>query len=752
MAEYLLEIGTEEIPARFIENTLAQMKDLVAQALDGRRIVYDTVRALGTPRRLALRIGGLALQGEDLTEEVRGPAQKAAYDNEGKPTKALTGFAGAQGVSPDSLFIKEMNGNAYIYASRQRKGQSTAEVLPAILADMVSALSFPKFMRWGDLDFKFVRPIRWVVSLLDGEILPLTLANVHAGRQSRGHRYLGEGAFDLGSAGDYEDALERQYVIVDPDRRKSLIREKIGEIAEQNGCLAPPDEELLTEVTFLLEWPTALMGSFHESYLEIPEEAVITPMREHQRYFPVRDGEGKLINRFITLRDGGDRMLDLVTEGNEKVLAARLSDARFFWDEDRRQLLEDWLPKLERVVFQEKLGTVGDKIRRIEGLTAWLAVSLHADADTKANALRAAHLAKADLATSMVYEFAELQGIMGRYYALACGEKPEVAQAVMEHYRPRFAGDPPAASPAGAFVAIADKADTIAGIFAIGIEPSGSQDPYALRRAAMGVCQTILAHDLPVDLGSLVYQALGQYTDVLADEDGAQQAYVRIMDFFGARIRAVLSDEGHRYDVVDCVMSAPFTRIQDVRERAQAVSALRGHADFAALLAGFTRAYNLTKKSGEDAGDAAPAKTGLSAAATSYTQTPAVADMESAASDAAQATTGPDGSATAESASGVSVSATALVAVDPALFTEEVEMALHARLLATRAAIGDVLREQGQSAAILALANLAEPVNAFFDGVMVMAEDPAVRANRLGLLREVVSLTRLAGDLSKLQD
>ena len=732
MAEYLLEIGTEEIPARFIENTLEQMRDLVAEALDGRRILYDTVRAQGTPRRLALRIGGLALQGEDLVEEVRGPAQKAAYDSEGKPTKALTGFAGAQGVGTDSLFVKEMNGNAYIYARRQRKGQSTAEVLPTLLADMVSALSFPKFMRWGDLDFKFVRPIRWVVSLLDGEILPLTLANVSAGRESRGHRYLSRGVFTLDAAGDYENALEREYVIVDPDRRKAMIGEKIEQIAEQNGCLVPPDEELLAEVTFLLEWPTALMGSFHEGYLEIPEEAVITPMREHQRYFPVRDREGKLMNRFVTLRDGGDRMLDLVTEGNEKVLAARLSDARFFWDEDRKQPLEDYLPKLERVVFQEKLGTVGDKIRRIEGLTAWLAVSLHADADTKATALRAARLAKADLATSMVYEFAELQGIMGRHYALACGEKPEVAQAVLEHYRPRFAGDPPAASAAGAFVAIADKADTIAGIFAIGIEPSGSQDPYALRRAAMGVCQTILAHDLPVDLGSLVHQALGQYTYVLADEDGALRVHARIMEFLGARIRAVLSDEGHRYDVVDCVMSVPYTRIQEVRERAQAVSALRGHADFAALLAGFTRAYNLTKKSDESMSGAAQATTGPDGAA--------------------QAASGSDGAATMQGASGASVGATALVAVDPALFTEEAEMALHARLLATRAAIGGVLREQGQSAAILALANLAEPVNAFFDGVMVMAEDPAIRANRLGLLREVVSLTLLAGDLSKLQD
>ncbi|MCL1849083.1 MAG: glycine--tRNA ligase subunit beta, partial [Clostridiales bacterium] len=638
-----------------------------------------------------LLINGLALQGEDRREEIRGPARKAAYDNEGEPTKALAGFMQAQGVSLEDIVEKEVNGNLYVFAGKLQSGQHTAEVLPGILTEMVAALYFPKYMRWGDLDFRFARPVRWVVSLLDGEVLPLSIAEVQAGRQSRGHRFLGSADFAIAQAAEYESALEKQFVFVDPQTRKALIWAQITAIAEQNGCRVDPDEELLDEVTFLLEWPTALMGGFDEGYLEMPEEVLITPMREHQRYFPVRDHDGKLVNRFVTVRDGGDRMLELVAAGNEKVLAARLADARFFWDEDRKQPLEAFLPKLEKVVFQEKLGTVGDKIRRIEGLTDWLAGTLKADAATRADALRGARLAKADLASSMVFEFAELQGIMGRHYALACGEKPEVAQAILEHYQPRFAGDAPAASLAGAFVAIADKVDTIAGIFAIGIEPTGSQDPYALRRAAMGVCQTVLVRNLPIDLVSLVMQALGQYMHVLADEDGASAVLARIIEFFEARIRAVLSDEGHRHDVVDCVMGSPFIKIQDVMERAKAVSKLRDHGDFRSLLAGFTRANNLTKKA-EDS------------------------------------------------------------RIDPALFTEASEMALHAQLLATQKAIDGVMESEGVAGVILALANLSGPVDAFFDGVMVMAEDPAVRANRLGLLSAVVDLTRRIGDLSKLQD
>ncbi|MDR1194790.1 MAG: glycine--tRNA ligase subunit beta [Peptococcaceae bacterium] len=691
MADYLLEIGTEEIPASFIEKALGQMREGIADALARQRVACGQIRTLGTPRRLALLLKDLAERGEDQTEEVRGPAKKAAYDQAGQPTRALLGFAGGQGVTPDQLVEKEVNGNIYVYAQRLVKGRETAAALPELIPRMIQELSFPKFMRWGDLDFRFARPIRWLVSLLDDQVLPLTVAGVTAGRQSRGHRFLSGEPFALAAAGEYEAALEKHSVIPDPARRRALIWEGIEAVARENQAVVAPDEELLAEVTYLLEWPTALMGGFKEAYLEIPEEVVITPMREHQRYFPVRDQEGKLLNRFVTLRDGGERSLDLVREGNEKVLAARLADARFFWDEDRKRPLEAYLPALDKVVFQEKLGTVGDKVRRLESLTDWIAGALGADGETRAVALRAARLAKADLTTNMVFEFAELQGIMGRYYALACGEPPAVAQAILEHYRPRFAGDDPAASLAGAYVALADKMDTIAGIFAVGIEPTGSQDPYALRRAATGICQTLLARDLPLALEDLILQALGQYTFVLGGEAAAARALEKIKEFFAARVRNILSEAGYRYDVVDCALGTPWRLPRQAEERAAALKALRDQEGFRQLLAVFTRANNLAKK--EEGGG-----------------------------------------------------------IDPALLREEREMVLHARLLAARAGIGDAREKAGLKGVIWALAGLADPVNAFFEGVMVMAEDAAVRRNRLALLRAVVELTRELGDLSKLTD
>ena len=492
MADYLLEIGTEEIPAKFMPKALAQLKELAAKSLEDKRIAFAGIRALGTPRRLALIINGLAEKGEDLSEEVRGPAKKAAYDSEGNPTKAVLGFARGQGVEVDSLIVKEINGNEYVYATKHTAGVETKPYLGTMIPELVASVYFPKTMRWGALDYRFPRPIRWIVSLWDQEVLPVTIAGVAAGKTSRGHRFLGSDAVTLTGAVNYEKELEAQFVIVDPARRQAESWAKIQAVARANNAVVEEDQELIEEVTYLIEWPTALMGSFSEAYLEIPEEVVITPMREHQRYFPVRDREGKLLNRFVTVRNGGERSLDVVTAGNEKVLAARLSDARFFWDEDRKQPLEAYLPRLEKVVFQEKLGTVGDKVRRIEGLSAYLADVLKVDAETKADALRAARLAKADLVTNMVFEFTELQGIMGRYYALESGEKPAVAEAVLEHYQPRFAGDSTARTLTGALAAIADKMDTIAGIFSVGIEPTGSQDPYALRRAAMGVCQTMI--------------------------------------------------------------------------------------------------------------------------------------------------------------------------------------------------------------------------------------------------------------------
>ena len=691
MAEYLLEIGTEEIPAKFMPKALSQLKELAAKALKEKGISCGEIRSLGTPRRLTLLIKGLAERGEDLKEEVRGPAKKAAFDAEGNPTKAVLGFARGQGVTVESLTVKEKNGNEYVYATKLTAGVETKPYLQRMVPELVAALYFPKTMRWGALDYRFPRPIRWIVSLWNQEVLPLTIAEVTAGSQSRGHRFLGSQAVVLSGASNYEKELEEQFVIVDPQKRRERIWQQIQAVAKEAQAVVEEDEELMEEVTYLIEWPTALMGTFSEAYLEIPEEVIITPMREHQRYFPVRDPAGKLLNRFVTVRNGGERSLDVVTAGNEKVLAARLSDARFFWDEDRKKPLEAYLPKLEKVIFQEKLGTIGAKVKRIESLSAYLADVLKVSPEIKADTLRAAHLAKADLVTNMVFEFTELQGIMGRYYALECGEKPAVAEAILEHYQPRFAGDATARTLPGALVAIADKMDTIAGIFAVGIEPTGSQDPYALRRAAMGVCQTILNLELDLELGDLINKAVSQYAYVLKEAEAEAGICSKIGEFFQARIRNILSDGGHRYDVVDAVMAVPFRRISEVLERAEALSAMGEDADFRQLLAVFTRANNLAKKgSGSE--------------------------------------------------------------IDASLLKEECEMALHARIMATQAALPGLKASQGLRGVIAALARLAGPINAFFDGVMVMAEDEALRSNRLALLNAVVEMTRSVGDLSKLSE
>jgi glycyl-tRNA synthetase beta chain len=690
MAEYLLEIGTEEIPAKFMAGALQQMEETTGKALLEKHIAFESVKAMGTPRRLALIIRGLAEKGEDLTEEVRGPSRKAAFDAAGNPTKAVLGFAKGQGVEPAELIIKEVAGNEYVFAVRQVKGQATASVLPDMMQTMIQNLYFPKPMRWGDLEFRFARPIRWIVSMLNDQVLPFELAGVRAGNRTRGHRFLGSEDVVLSGASQYESELEAQYVMVDPARRQAEAWRQIQAVAEANQSVVEPDEELIEEVTYLIEWPTALMGSFKETYLEIPEEVVITPMREHQRYFPVRDKQGKLMNRFVTVRNGGSRCLDVVQAGNEKVLAARLADARFFWDEDRKQPLEAGLHRLDKVVFQERLGTIGYKVARIEELTAYLADALAVSDEVKADARRAAHLAKADLVTNMVCEFTELQGIMGRYYALESGEKPSVAQAILEHYQPRFAGDAAASSQAGALVAIADKLDSIAGIFAIGIEPTGSQDPYALRRAAMGICQTILARALELDVDKLISKALDQYGFVM-EKDSKPVIAAKIKEFFAARLRNILSDAGHRYDVVEAAMAVDWQQMQAVVRRAEALTALRDDPHFVKLLAVFTRANNLAKKGGS-------------------------------------------------------------WIIDPSALTEPCEKELYASVMQARESIEKTQQEAGLQGVIRLLSSLAEPINAFFDGVMVMAEDETVRAARLALLNAVVEMSRTVGDLSKLCD
>ena len=677
----LLEIGTEEIPAHVMPGILSQLKENAAKTFDELRIEYKNIRTLGTPRRSALLVEGLAEQQADLSKENRGPAVNIAFDAAGKPTKAAQGFARGQGVKPEELVTKD----GYVYAMVHEKGGKTAELLGKTLKGLVDGLSFPNNMHWADLDYKFIRPLRWLVALYGQDVIDFEVANVKSGRTSRGHRFLSDGDFEIDSADNYVEACRKASVIVDQDERCEMIRQQIAEVAAANGGQAEVNEDLLEEVLYLVEYPTALCGKFDEKYLKLPAEAVITPMRDHQRYFPVLK-DGKLLPLFITIRNGGKEHLETVQHGNERVLRARLEDAQFFFDEDRKKTLEQHAEKLKTVVFQDGLGTIYDKAIRLEALAGYIADAIGASEQDKKDAVRAAKLAKADLVTGMVTEFTELQGVMGREYALLDGESKAVAQAIDEHYMPRFAGDSQPASVAGRIVSLADKIDTIVGTFSRGLIPTGSQDPFALRRQALGIVNMLKEARYHISLSQLVAKAME-----LLQIDAAKQSKLQndVADFMKLRLKNVLADAGIRYDVVDAV----FVTIDDIYGvflRAQAVNdALQ--QDMEKIIQAFVRTGNIARK--------------------------------------------------AEDVAAV---------VDAGLFADKVENDLYAAYEKAAGETEKQIAAQDYAGAIVTLKNLAAPIDAFFDGVMVMDKDAKVKANRLGLLKLVDNLICRIADFSKI--
>ncbi|WP_303105701.1 glycine--tRNA ligase subunit beta [uncultured Mitsuokella sp.] len=681
MAKNLLfEIGTEEIPAHVMPGTLAQLKEHAEKAFKENRIAFDAIRTLGTPRRTALLVKGLAEKQEDVTSENRGPSVKIAFDADGKPTKAAQGFARGQHVAPEDLVVKD----GYVYAEVHEEGQPTAKLLETLLPELVCGLSFPNNMRWGDLDFKFIRPIRWFVALYDKDVIPFELANVKSGRTSRGHRFLSQGDFTIDSAADYETACEENFIIVDQDKRKAMIREQIEEVAKENGGQAEITDDLLEEVLYLVEYPTALCGKFEEKYLQLPPEAVITPMRDHQRYFPVKDAAGKLLPLFITVRNGGREYLETVQHGNERVLRARLADAQFFFDEDRKKSLEEHRDKLKTVVFQQGLGTMYEKTERLAALADFIADELHADEKAHKHAHRAALLSKADLVTGMVTEFTELQGIMGREYARLDGECEKVAIAIDEHYKPRFAGDSQPATTAGRIVSTADKIDTIVGTFSLGKIPTGSQDPFALRRQALGLVNMMIEAKYHLSLSALVNKSMDLYG--ITDEAARGKMQQDVADFMRLRLKNVL--ESIRYDVLDAVLG-DVDDLYAVAQRAAAVEAFVAGKDAEKDIQAFVRVGNLAKKAGQ-------------------------------------------------------------AAVDAALFQNEEERALYAVYEEADKAAAEKLQAEDYAGALEAFTQLSQPIDAFFDGVMVMDKDENIRDNRLGLLKSIDTLVKRVADFSKI--
>ena len=587
--DLLFEIGTEEIPAHVMPHLLEDLAQLAETMLKEHRLSYEKVRTLGTPRRAALIVTGLAERQEDVNTETRGPSVAIAFDADGNPTKAGAGFARGQGVDPSALIQRD----GYVYASVHESGAATAELLTSLLPDLVRAIPLPNSMRWGDLDFRFIRPIRWFVALYGTEIVPFTLAGVTSGNHSRGHRTLAPADFVITSAADYEAACEKAYIIVDPERRRAMICEQITETAKACGGTAEITPDLLEEVLYLVEYPTALSGSFEEKYLALPAEAVITPMRDHQRYFPVKAADGSLLPAFITVRNGGKAHLDVVAHGNERVLRARLADAQFFFDEDRRKSLAEHREKLKTVVFQRGLGSMYEKTERLTALTTAIVEEMAAgDADDAAlaDARRAAELSKADLVTGMVTEFTELQGIMGREYALLDGEDPAVARAIDEQYMPRFAGDELPQTPLGVALSVADKIDNIVGTFSQGRIPTGSQDPFGLRRQALGLVLMLIEQESTMLLSDLVDEACDLY-DL---EEFRDKMQVYVADFIRLRLKNVLSERGVRYDVQEAVLG-DVDLVADVPVRAAYVERLLASEGGDALVQSFVRVGNIAR-------------------------------------------------------------------------------------------------------------------------------------------------------------
>jgi len=582
----LLEIGTEEIPAHAMPAILNQLKTLAEKSLADSRINFGKVQTLGTPRRLALLVKDVAPTQADIQEEKRGASAKIAFDADGKPTKAAIGFAKKNKIRPEDLITRD----GYIYAVIREQGKPSAEIFKTLLPKIICDLNFPNNMRWGSLDFKFIRPLRWIVALFGEEIIPFEVANVQSGRTSRGHRFLSKGDFEIKTAADYVDDCAKNFVIVDQNKRREMIIKQINEVAANKNGVAEITDDLLEEVLYLVEYPTALAGSFEEKYLQLPAEAVITPMRDHQRYFPVKTADGKLLPLFITIRNGGKDYLDIVQHGNERVLKARLEDAQFFFNEDRKKSLAAHREKLKTVVFQEGLGSVYEKTERLVKLVEKISATLGVNAK---NSVRAAELSKADLVTGMVTEFTELQGIMGREYAKLDGEDPEVCAAIDEHYMPRFAGDGQPKTTAGKILSLADKIDNIVATFSRGLVPTGSQDPFALRRQALGIVNLLTAARWSLSIREIVEQAMDLLN--ITDAVGREKIQHEVADFMRLRVKNVLSNSA-RYDVIDAVQ-ADVDDVFAVTLKAAAVEQFLAAPDSTKNIQSFVRVGNLAKKS-----------------------------------------------------------------------------------------------------------------------------------------------------------
>ena len=684
---YLLEVGVEEMPAHVVTPSIKQLHERVANYLKEQRISFDEIQEFATPRRLALLIHGLSDKQPDVDESVKGPAKKIAQDADGNWTKAAIGFTRGQGASVDDIEFKEVKGVEYVFVEKHISGKPVAEVLQG-LPDVITSMNFPTLMKWGYNNLQFIRPIRWLVSLLNDQVVPFKILDVEAGRITRGHRFLGH-EVELKQATDYEKSLHDDFVIADQTKRKQLIEKQIDKIVSANDWVIDKDPDLLEEVNNLVEWPTAFAGSFDKKYLVLPNAVLITSMKDNQRFFYLRDHEGNLLPNFIAVRNGNTDYLENVIKWNERVLVPRLEDAKFFYEEDQKISIDEYVERLKRVSFHDKISSMYDKMQRVAVIAAVLGKRLNFSDEELADLDRAAHIYKFDLTTQMVGEFAELQGVMGEIYAKLFGKKPAVAQAIREHYMPVSAeGDLPE-SKIGAALAIADKLDSIMSFFAVDMIPSGSNDPYALRRQAFGIVRIIADRNWHLPLLNIQPEIVKAFDEAGLDVDiDISKNAAQVRSFFMDRIHQLLSGQHMKHDVIDAVTDTQSADIENVLDAANAIKAHHDDENFKGVVEALTRVLRIAKKGNNDSS----------------------------------------------------------VKVDPSLFQNPSEQKLYD-------AVNDLVDKSSQRTVennFAALRSLAPIISEYFDENMIMDKDENVKNNRLTQLGILARQTYLIGNLDKL--
>jgi glycyl-tRNA synthetase beta chain len=684
--DLLLEVGTEEIPAAFLPEAEKDMQVIIQKELNGQRIRYGEVKTMTTPRRLCLHVSDVSEKQEDQLIEKLGPARRVAFDDQGNPTKALIGFARGQGVDVTQLETVTTEKGEYLCCKKKITGGDTETLLPEICIRFITSIPFKKSMRWSDLNLRFARPIHWILALYGGRTIPFKLENIDSGNTSRGHRFMSPEPFVVENLTDYLKKTKEHFVIASSEERRAIILTQAKKAAKNAGGQVLFNEGLLASVTYLTEYPSVVCGSFDETYLSLPKEVLITSMMTHQKYFPLIDDGGSLLPHFVTVNNTLARDPSLVTKGNEKVIRARLADARFFFDEDRKMPLEQRVKDLQNVVFHSLLGTSYEKVVRFRHLAAHIVKII--DPSLAERVDRVAILAKADLDTQMVGEFPDLQGIMGREYALCDGEDPIIARAVYEHYLPVAAGGELPDTDEGAIVSIADKMDTIVGFFCVNLIPTGTADPYALRRQALGIINIILVKQYPLKIEDLVRASLRSLED--KRKRPADDILEDVLEFFRGRFENQLISQGYSYDVVDAVLAGDEFDVLKLLRKIEAMEAFRHQDSYSPVASAFKRIGNIIKNF-------------------------------------------QNGS------------------LDPGLFETDEERHLYHDYLAVKDQVFSHVSRGDYPAALVALVGLKKPVDAFFDTVLVMAENEKVRFNRLSLLEAISILFRHIADFSKIQ-